>query len=498
MSIESLYSEHDALGLAELVRRGEVTPLELLEEAILRIETLNPQLNAVIHKMYDKARATTQSELPDGPFKGVPFLLKDLLADYAGEPTASGAHFFKNYIPRKDSELVSRFKSTGVVILGKTSTSEMGILGTCETDLYGPTFNPWDLHRSAGGSSGGSAAAVASGFVPMASGGDGGGSIRIPSSYCGTFGLKPTRGRNPGGIIAGEQWFDLAVEHVLTRSVRDSAAMLDATHGYHTGAIHSPPLPARPYLEEVETEPGKLRIAYTTKPLLGKSMHPDCITGLEATVKLLEGMGHTLIEDAPTIDRIPTAIAYLTLVACGTAASIRLAEEEMGKKARSSDFEAPTWALILVARRMKAKQLIEALQTMQVTARIINEFLKEYDIFLTPTVSTPPPMIGELLLQGPLRTTIELLAGLNAGWVLDAANLITTAADNLLEYVPYTPIGNLAGNPAMSVPLYWNESGLPIGMHFVGKYADEATLFRLAGQLERAQPWFGRRPPLLA
>jgi amidase len=497
MSIESLYSEHDGLGLAELVRRGEVTPLELLEEAIRRIEAFNPQVNAVIHKMYDKARTAAQSDLPNGPFKGVPFLLKDLLADYAGEPTANGAHFFKNYIPRQDSELVHRFKSTGVVILGKTSTSEMGILGTCETDLYGPTFNPWDLHRSAGGSSGGSAAAVASGFVPMASGGDGGGSIRIPSSYCGTFGIKPTRGRNPGGIIAGEQWFDLTVEHVLTRSVRDSAAMLDATHGYHTGALHTPPLPARPYLEDAETDPGELRIAYTTKPLLGKSMHPDCITGLEATVKLLEGMGHTLIEDTPMIDRMPTTIAYLTLVACGTAASIRLAEEEMGKKARSSDFEAPTWALVLVARRMKANQLIDALQTMQATAKTINEFLREYDVFLTPTVSTPPPMIGELLLQGALKNAIEILAGLNAGWALDAANLIATGADDLLEYVPYTPLGNLAGNPAMSVPLYWNEAGLPIGMHFMGGYADESTLFRLAGQLERAQPWFNRRPPLL-
>ena len=498
MSIESTYSEHDGLGLAELVKKGEVTQVELVEEAIRRIETLNPQLNAVIHKMYDQARTAAQTGLPEGPFTGVPLLLKDLLAECAGEPLRSGSRFFKDYVSEEDSELVRRFRSAGTNILGKTSTSEMGILGTTEPELFGPTYNPWDLERSAGGSSGGSAAAVAAGMVPMASGGDGGGSIRIPSSYCGTFGFKPTRGRNPGGMIAGAYWFDIAVEHIITRSVRDSAAMLDATQGYHPGAPHSPPQPSRPFLEEVERDPRGLRIAFTSKPILGTSMHPDCIKGLEATVKLLEDLGHTLIEDAPQIEGLTTAMAYLTLIASGTSAEINAAERRLGKKARSSDFEAPTWALILVARRMSADRLIDALRTTQDISRTLCAFLQEYDVMLTPTMSSPAPLIGELLLQGSLRTAVEILTKLNAGWILDAANLLQTGAEDLLEYVPYTPLNNLSGPPAMSVPLYWNDEGLPIGMHFMGGYAEESNLFRLAGQLERAQPWFNRRPPISA
>ncbi len=496
MSIETLYSEHDGLGMADLVRRGEVTPLELVEESIRRIEALNPQINAVVHKMYDQARATAQSDLPDGPFKGVPFLLKDLLAEYAGEPLRSGSCFFKDYVSKEDTELVRRFKSTGAVVLGKTSTSEMGILGTTETELYGTTHNPWDLGRSAGGSSGGSAAAVASGMVPIASGGDGGGSIRIPSSYCGTFGLKPTRGRNPGGTIAGAYWFDIAVEHILTRSVRDSAAMLDATRGYHPGVPHSPTDPERPYLDEVQRDPGKLRIAYTKQSILGKNVHPDCITGLEATLGVLEDLGHTLIEDVPDIDGPITAMAWLTLVANGTAAEIAAAEKKLGKKARSGDFEAPTWALILVARRMRASRLIDAMRIAEKTTHIMSKFLQEYDLLLTPTVATPAPKLGELLVQGTLRTAVEILSSLNAAWILDAANLLQTGAEDGVEFVPYTPLINMTGGPAMSVPLYWNEAGLPIGMHFMADYGGEDKLFRLAGQLERAQPWFNRRPPV--
>jgi amidase len=496
MSIKTAYSEHDGLGLAELVKKGEITPLELVEEAIRRIEALNPQLNAVIHKMYESARQAAQGELSDGPFKGVPFLLKDLLADFAGEPTRSGARYFKDYIPDQDSELVRRFKTSGVITLGKASTSEMGILGTTEPELFGPTCNPWDLKRSAGGSSGGTAAAVASGMVPLASGGDGGGSIRIPSSYCGTFGLKPTRGRTPSGTIVDAHWFGLAVEHVITRSVRDSAAMLDETHGFHPGSIPPPPYHGRPYSEEALRDPGKLRIAYTSKPILGKNVHPDCIAGLESTVKMLEDFGHILIEDSPMVDRISATIAYLTLIANATAAAVKQAEQISGIRAKPSDFEAPTWALVLVARRMKASDLVDALRKRQEIERVYSEFLMTYDLFLTPTASTPPPLLGELLLQGTTRTAIEFLSSLNAGWLLEAANLIKTGADDLLEYVPYTALCNFSGGPAMSVPLYWNDQDLPVGMHFMGGYGEEDKLFRLAGQLERARPWFNRRPPV--
>ena len=494
MSIETLYSEKDGLGLAELVHQGEVTPLELVEEAIRRIETLNPQLNAVIHNMYDQARAAAQSGLPEGPFKGVPFLLKDLLAEFAGEPLRSGSRFFKDFVPSQDSELVRRFKSTGVIVVGKTNTPEFGIVPYTEPELFGPTNNPWDVGRTVGGSSGGSGAAIAAGMVPLASGGDGGGSIRIPSSCCGLFGLKPTRGRNPSGMIAGAYWFDIVVEHVLTRSVRDSAAMLDATHGYHTGAPHSPPPPALPYLEEIARDPGKLRIAFTPKPLLGRNMHPDCITGLEATVKLLEEQGHTLIEDAPVIDRLQVSIAMMTTTANGVAAEVAAAEKILGVKATRKDFEASTWALALIGRRMKASRFIQGLRTMEETSRTLGAFFEEYDLLLTPTLSTPPPLTGSLQVQGFQRTLVEILTRLNAGWVLDAAKLIETAAEDVFEFIPSTPLHNISGGAAMSVPLYWNQDGLPIGMHFMGGYADESKLFRLAGQLERAQPWFHQRP----
>lgn len=496
MSIADAYSQNDGLGLAQLVRQGEVTPLELVEEAIRRIEALDPQLNAVIHKMYEGARETAQSDLPRGPFRGVPFLLKDLLAAFAGEPMRCGSRFLGHYIPEEDSELVSRFKAAGLIVLGKTNTPEFGVMPYTEPVLYGATNNPWDLKRSVGGSSGGSGAAVAAGMVPMASGGDGGGSIRIPSACCGIFGLKPTRGRNPGGILAGEYWFDHVVEHVLTRSVRDSAAMLDATQGYAPGAPNSPPPPDRPYLEEVQREPGALRIAFTAKPLLGKEMHPDCLTGLDATLKLLEDLGHKLVEDAPLIDRVPVSMAFLTTVAAGNAAELDYLEQRLGVKASPGDFEAETWALMLVARRMKAQKLTDALRMLQHTSRILGAFFERYDILLTPTCSTPPPITGSLQLVGVKRTLVHTLTSMNAGWVLDAARLIETSAEDVFEFIPSTPLHNFFGGPAMSVPLYWNQEGLPIGMHFMGGYGDEAKLFRLAGQLERAQPWSDQRPPV--
>lgn len=498
MSIKTAYSEHDGLGLAELVKKGEITPLELVEEAIRRIEALNPQLNAVIHKMYDQARSAAQAALPAGPFQGVPFLLKDLLAEYAGEPLRSGSKFFKDYVSGQDSELVKRFKQAGLIVLGKTNTPEFGITPFTEPELFGPTNNPWDLTRTAGGSSGGSAAAVAAGMVPLASGGDGGGSIRLPSSCCGIFGLKPNRGRNPGGIVAGAYWFDSVVDHVLTRSVRDSAAMLDATHGYYPGMPHAAPPPSRPFLEELDQDPGKLRIAYTTTPFMGRSMHPDCIAGLESTVKLLESLGHTLVEDEPIIDQVPVSMAFMTIVISGVSAEIRAGEKLMGKKASASDFEATTWAVDLVARRLPAYKLIDALRLLQKTSQDIAEFLEGYDFLLTPTLSSPPTPTGSLQLQGSERTAIEILGKLNAGWLLEAAKLIETAVEDIYEFLPSTPLNNFSGSPAMSVPLHWNDEGLPIGMHFIAGYAEEAELFRLAGQLEHAQPWFDRRPPISA
>ncbi len=498
MSIETLYSEQDGLGLAELVKKREVKPLELVEEAIRRIEALNPQLNAVVHTMYDQALQNADSDLPDGQFMGVPFLLKDLLAEYAGQPISSGSRFFMDYTPDEDCELVKRFKRAGVVVVGKTNTPEFGITPYTESELFGAAHNPWDTSRTTGGSSGGSAAAVASGMVPLASGGDGGGSIRVPSSCCGLFGLKPNRGRNPGGMVAGAYWFDSVVDHVLTRSVRDSAAMLDATHGYHPGMPHATPSPERPFLEEVKRDPGKLRIAFTTKPFLGKSMHPDCIAGLEATVKLLQDLGHTLVEDAPSVDRVPVSLAFMTTVISGVVTEIEAGEKLMAKKATPKDFEAVTWAVALVAKRLPARRLIESLRLLQKTSEDIAIFMQDYDFLLTPTLSTPPAITGSLQVQGFQKTLIEILAGLNAGWLLEKAKLLEQAAEDIYEFIPSTPLNNFSGSPAMSVPLYWNAAGLPIGMHFMAGYAEEAKLFRLAGQLERAKPWFDKRPPVAA
>jgi amidase len=295
------YQQYDALGLAELVRSGQVSPLELVEAAIARIEAVNPQINAVTYTMFNQARQAAQRDLPDGPLRGVPFLVKDLLALVAGVPTASGTRLLKDWAPTIDSEMVRRWKQAGLVILGKTNTPEFGITPYTEPALFGPTRNPYDLARTAGGSSGGSGAAVAARMTPIASGGDGGGSIRIPSSVNGVFGLKPTRGRTPTGPINYELWEGYAIEHVLTRSVRDSAALLDATAGVDPGAPYAAPPQERPFLEEVGRDPGKLRIAYTTRALIGvdEPLDAECGRALQNTLKLLEALGHHVEEAAP-------------------------------------------------------------------------------------------------------------------------------------------------------------------------------------------------------
>ena len=313
MSAFSEYDQYDGLGLAELVRNKQISPIELVEEAIQRIEQHNPKLNAVIYKMYEQAHQTAQSRLPEGPFQGVPFLVKDLISTIAGIPTGSGNRLLKNIPAQIDSELIKRFKAAGLIILGKTNTPEFGITPYTEPESYGPTHNPWDLDRTPGGSSGGSGAAVAARLVPMASGGDGGGSIRIPSSCCGLFGLKPSRGRVPTGPVIGEAWRGFATEHVLTRSVRDSAAMLDAVNGADPGAPYLPPPQERLFLEETKLAPPKLRIAFTSRPFLGNYVDEECKRGLEKTVQLLEALGHELHEDEPVFDYQAFALDFLKI-----------------------------------------------------------------------------------------------------------------------------------------------------------------------------------------
>ena len=490
------YTRHDGLGLAALVRSGAVSAAELLEMALARIEAHNPALNAVIRRRDAQVRAEAAHIDPQAPFAGVPFLVKDLIATLAGEPTASGNCLLANTPMPRDSELVRRFRAAGVQIAGRTNTPEFGLTPYTEPQLFGPTRNPWSLAHSPGGSSGGSAAAVAAGLVPLASGGDGGGSIRIPASCCGLFGLKPSRGMTPTGPEFGELWHGFAIEHVLSRSVRDSAAMLDATAGADPGAPYAAPLPSRPFLGEVSTEPGRLRIAFTREPLFGHgAVHADCIAGLEATARLLESLGHHVEEATPPLDREACALAFVTVLAGETRAEIEFLARLTQRRPQARDFEPATYSIGLLGHSISAAAYAGAVRTLQLTARETAPFFERHDVLLTPTLATPPALIGALQPSTSEQRLMRVVNGLNAGWLLDALGVIKPLAAKTFDYMPNTALFNVTGQPAMSVPLHWNADGLPIGMQFVARLGEDATLFRLAGQLERARPWFERRAP---
>jgi len=489
------FSSYDALGLAGLVRSGQVSPRQLVEAAIERIEALNPMLNAVVHKMYDHALAESSKELPDGAFRGVPIVLKDLLAWYAGEPTTSGSRLFRGWIPPHDTEIVRRYRQAGVIVVGKTNTPEFGLTPYTEPTFYGPTHNPWDLARTPGGSSGGSGAAVASGMVPLGGGGDGGGSIRIPASCCGIFGLKPTRGRTPTGPDVGEHWQGAAIEHCLTRSVRDSAAMLDALRGDEAGAPYQTPDPPRPYLAEVDATPGRLRIAFTDAPLLGHAVHPDCRAALADAVALLESLGHDVMERTPPVDREAFNVAFLTMVCGEVSAEIEEAKDVIGRRATRDDVEVATWVLHLLGQQMSAGDFAKAEHYLRYASRKVGQFFEDIDVLLTPTLGLPPFPIGQLQPPSHEMALMRILGRVNAGRTLRLLGVLDKAAGKLFDFIPYTPLFNATGQPAMSLPLWWNAQNLPIGVQAVGRFGDESTLFRLAGQLERAQPWTDRHPP---
>ena len=487
------YPRYDGLGLAELIRTRQVSAREVLEAAMTRADSLNPNLNAIIHRMDDSARATP---LGTGPLAGVPFLIKDLVQLVKGEPYRSGSRFLGDYRPDHDTELVTRFRRAGLVPFGKANTPEFGLTPYTEPERFGPSRNPWNLDRTTGGSSGGSAAAVAARIVPIAGGGDGGGSIRIPASCCGAFGLKPSRGRNPTGPDVGQFWHGAVVDHVITRTVRDSAAVLDATAGADPGAPYACPAQERPYLEEVTRAPGKLRIAFTTKSFIGKASHPDCVTAVTKTAALLEALGHDVVEAAPTFDGAAFANAFVTMVCSECAADIYDAGVILGKKPSRTEFEAATWAIRLLGKAMSAEDLAIALRVMGQVGRKVGAFFEHHDVLLTPTLAVPPFPIGALQPKPSERAALDILGRIGSGWLLKRGGLLTQMADQIFETIPFTPLFNATGQPAMSVPLEWNASGLPIGLHFVTKLGDEATLFRLAGQLEQARPWADRIPPL--
>lgn len=475
MGIAQETARLDATAQAELVRKGELKPIELVEAAIERIERLNPRLNAVVTTLFDEARKRALGELPQGPFRGVPFLLKDLLASLAGAPLSMGSALTKNFVPQEDSELVKRLKKAGLVILGKTNTPEFGILPTTEPRLFGPCRNPWDLSRTPGGSSGGSAAAVASRMVPMAHGNDGGGSIRIPASCCGLFGLKPTRARNPLGPNFGDLMGGLVAEHALTLSVRDSAALLDATCGPDTGDPYWAPPPQGPFLEEVGKPPGVLRIAFAKVAPGGFPLHPECVKALEEAAALCENLGHRLEEASPQMDYELINGAFMVVWSSGCASTLEGISRLTGMKISSEHVEPTTWALYEIGRSQSAANYLLAVATLQQISRKVAGFFQEFDLWLTPTLAEPPLPLGsfEPTPQDPLQ-------GLRRA----------------AHFVPFTPICNMTGQPAMSVPLYWSREGLPVGVHFAARFGQEAVLFRLAAQLEEARPWMERRPGL--
>lgn len=489
------YLSHDALGLAALVRARGVSPAELLDGALSRVQALNPRLNAVVNLMEADARAAAAAA-PPGPFTGVPFLAKDLITFYQGHPTTSGSRLLTGVAPDHDSEMARRVRAAGLVVFGKTNTPEFGLVPFTEPELFGPCRNPWDTGRTPGGSSGGSAAAVAAGIVPMASGGDGGGSIRIPASCCGLFGLKPTRGRTPTGPDFGLLWRGAAIEHVLTRSVRDSAAMLDATHGPDVGAPFEIPPPAGPYLAEVERDPGRLRVGFTTRPLLRAQVHADCVAATEDAARLLESLGHHVEEAAPEVDAGAFAVAFLTMVAAELGADLEFCSRVLGRRARRADLEPATWALGLLSGAFSAREYATALRTLEGVGRAVGPFFEDYDVLLTPTVASPPPPIGSLAPKPAQLLALKILGAAGSGRVVRAAGLLDEAAKDAFAFIPWTPVFNVTGHPAMSVPLAWNGEGLPVGIHLVGRLGREDVLFRLAGQLERARPWRDRWPAM--
>ena len=489
------YTRHDGLGLAELVRRREVSPTELLDAAIARIEAHNPALNAVVRTRFEQARVEAGQVNLEAPFAGVPFLLKDLLATIAGEPTAGGNRLLASMPMPRDSEMVRRYRAAGLVIAGRTNTPELGLTPYTEPALYGPTRNPWSPAHSPGGSSGGSAAAVAARLVPVASGGDGGGSIRIPASCCGLFGLKPSRGMTPTGPEFGELWHGFVVEHVLSRSVRDSAALLDATAGADPGAPYAAPARARAFLDEVRTDPGVLRIAFTRQALFGGRIDGDCIAGLEATAHLLESLGHRVEEATPPVDGEACALAFLTVIATELRSEIELIAQLAGRRPRAGDFEPATYSLSLLGRATGAVEYANAVRTLQQAARRMAPFFEQHDLLLTPTLATPPARIGSLQPTAAETRAMRAVNAVNGGALLKALGVARQLAAKTFEYIPNTALFNATGQPAMSVPLHWNAAGLPIGMQFVARLGDEATLLRLAGQLELARPWFERVPP---
>lgn len=492
------YVKHDATALAELVRTGEVSPAELLETAIARAEAINPQLNAIVTPLYEQGRNMAINLPETGAFRGVPFLLKDLELEWAGTPMKFGCRGYANYVSQTDSEVIKRLKAAGLVFFGKTNTPEFGLTPYTESKLYGPARNPWKLTHSPGGSSGGSAAAVAAGIVPAATASDGGGSIRIPASCCGLFGLKPSRGRVTLGPNFGELWNGAVIGHAVTRSVRDSAGLLDAVAGPLAGDPYLITPPERPFAEEVGREPGKLRIAFSMASLMpSQTIDPECIRAVQETARLLESLGHTVEEVPLPYEKTLVTEAFFLSVLSETAGVLQELSNYLGRPIRPGiDVELNTWLQARLAGSYSAADVAYQKRRWNVLNRSMGQLHQTYDLFLTPTLPRPPIAIGTFQNTVSEERLLKLVDAVGGLKYLKGSKTVDELAERSLGYISYTVITNMTGQPSMSVPLHWSPSGLPIGVMFAAKLGDEATLFRLAGQLEQERPWFDKIPEL--
>ena len=461
---------------ARLIRNGEVSPVEMVEAAIAAIEKYNPKLNAVVLPMFDIARRAVKALKGDEPYGGVPLLLKDMCAEYAGAPLTEGSRFLQGYISPRDSELVARYRRAGFIVVGKTNSPEFASKPTTEPELYGATRNPWDVSRSPGGSSGGAGAAVAAGMVAVAHANDGGGSTRLPAAVCGLVGLKATRGRNPLGPDYGDIGAaGLLSEHVVTRTVLDNALMLDVTAGADLGAPYFPPPPLRSFASEVGVDPGRLRIAFSTQPIMPTPVHADCQQAVRDIAALCESLGHYVEEAKPEVDGQHFNDFFTTIWLAMVAWMIRDWSVRLGRTPSPADFEKHTWKMYEIDSEVRPSDFLKAVHDMQRFAREVAPFFSTYDVWLTPTAPEPPVPLGyfDFDRKAPHQAT-----------------------ERMQRFPRFTAIANATGQPAMSLPLCWNGAGLPIGIQIMGRYGDEATLFRLGAQLEAARPWAARRPQL--
>ena len=467
------YVRLDGMALSQGVRRGDFSAAELVETAIARAEFVNAKINAIAVKLFDQGRAAASSN-PVGPFAGVPFVMKDLNQGLAGVRLTHGSRAFGDNICRSDSETARRCKAAGLIIMATSTTPEFGLTVTTESALFGKTRNPWNLDRVAGGSSGGSDALTAAGVVPLAHATDGGGSIRVPASCCGLFGLKVSRGRNPVGMGRTEGWSGLGVSHAVTRSVRDSAALLDAIHGPEAGSRYVAQPPQGSFLSALARSPRGLKIALQRRTASGVPLHPDCTAAVEGAARLCESLGHSVEVAQPAFDGAALQQALITIISAHTAATVSAREIELGRSLAKDDLEPVTGVLVAGGRKATAEDLIRADLACMTAAQAIGEFMTRYDMILSPTLAEPPALLGTLSLDLSPQQYGEAVG----------------------RFSPFTAVQNQTGQPAMSVPLYWNAEGLPVGVMFAGRVGAEQDLLALAARLEEARPWFDRRPSI--